>query len=84
MSILHGLRCSGYPMVPDSVADIHANISRTSHLTFNLGRYGIIRQQSSQVAVAVVTAVGTVVVVVVDVNVAGRNLRWGKTTSSVP
>ena len=48
---------------------------RTSHVTCNLGRYGNIRQQFSQAAIAVGTAVGTVVVVVVDVNVAGRNLR---------
>ena len=44
---------------------------RTSHLKFNLGSYGNTWQQFSQAAIAVVTAVGTVVAVVVDVNVAG-------------
>ena len=44
----------------------------TSHLTFNLDRNGSIEQRNSQAASAVVTAVGLVVVVAVDVNVAGR------------
>ena len=69
--MLHGPRCGDHHVVSDHFTNMHTYL-RTSHPAFNLGRYGNICLQFSQAAVAVVgTAVGTVVVAVDDVNVAG-------------